>query len=229
MKKIAVVDIAWGTGITLACLLSFLLKSGESAVMPILLIILWGIRLSSYMIIRSLKSSGDDKRYLEMAANWKGSFALNSYFRIFFLQGVLQFIMGLFYFYRSELPIDYHHPIVIVGFSFSIFGLIYESMADYTLFKFKKNHQGLCSLGVWKFSRHPNYFGEILFWWGLYMVHFPQLLTWQIISPLFITITILKVSGPPLIEKHYDRENNSHYFNKNSIIPDIRIFFRKEE
>ena len=225
-KKIAMVDTAWGVGIALGSLYSYFLKQDSTSILPIILIMIWGTRLASYMAIRS-HGAPDDKRYLEMAKTWTGSYPLNLYFRIFFLQGVLQCVMCLFYFYRAPEFLNYHNPIVLIGLFIAIFGLSYETIADYTLYQFKKKQKGLCNIGVWKYSRHPNYFGEMIFWWGLYLAHYPTLVHWQIISPIFLTSTILKVSGPPLIEKHYDREKNPNYFNKNSIIPDWRVLFKK--
>jgi len=225
-NKISVVDIGWGVGLALSCFFSFLTSKHLESSIPLVLIVLWGTRLATYLLIRA-RGVQDDRRYLEIAKKWKGSFRLNLFFRIFMVQAIMQFIVGLFYFTRPSQLMNFSHPIVVLGLVVAVFGLLYESVADFSLYKFKKYNKGLCNTGLWKFSRHPNYFGEILFWWGLYLIIYPGLFHWQIISPFFLMMTILKVSGPPMIESKYHRDDNPSYYNKNSIVPDLRLLFKK--
>jgi steroid 5-alpha reductase family enzyme len=97
----------------------------------------------------------------------------------------------------------------IIGFTVWTIGFLFEAIADFQLLKFKQNLTNkIIQTGLWKFSRHPNYFGEVLLWWGIFLFALPFAF-WTIISPLTITFLILFVSGIPMLEKKY--ENNAEF------------------
>jgi steroid 5-alpha reductase family enzyme len=109
---------------------------------------------------------------------------------------------------------DYALIPVLIGASIWAFGLVFEAIADFQLKKFIKNPQNkgkIMDRGLWRYSRHPNYFGEIVLWWGIFIITLSTMDLWylKIIGPLTITVLIIFVSGIPLLEKRY--QDNAEY------------------
>ena len=190
-----------------------------------LLILIWALRLALYLGIRSMKAP-DDPRYLELAKDWRGNFKVNVLVRIFYAQFIISLATSLsitlFSFEKGVLNFT---PAFYTGFAISIFGLIYETIADVQLFKFKRKkdkNKKVMDEGLWSLSRHPNYFGEILFWWGIWISTL-QGAYWYIglISPLTITYLLTRFSGVPMLEKRH--KDNPEYLvyirSTNTLIP----------
>ncbi len=169
------------------------------------LIAIWGFRLAIYLFIRILRT-GKDKRFDGIREEWKrfGSFWL--------LQAVSVFIILLPATYTFLYPYETSlNTISVLGFIVAFIGILIEGVADYQKFVFKnktENKNKWIATGLWKYSRHPNYLGEIMMWKGVFVyalvyLNDPALLT--IISPLFITYLLTKVSGIPTLEKEYEK------------------------
>jgi len=113
----------------------------------------------------------------------------------------------------------------ILGFSLALFGIVYESIADYQLMLFKndiKNRGKLLQSGLWKFSRHPNYFGELLVWWGFFITTLVTGIHFNLIAPLFMTFLILRFSGVTLLEANLIKKFDEYQTYKkkvNTLIP----------
>ncbi|MFC1653256.1 DUF1295 domain-containing protein [Patescibacteria group bacterium] len=175
-----------------------------------LMVIVWGVRLIAYLLIRILKIK-KDKRFDQMREN-----AL-SFYKFWFFQGVAVWAIMLPTIYvlleKKDIGIV---PWMVVGMLIWALGLIIETVSDWQKFVFKNNkkNKGLwIDSGLWKYSRHPNYFGEILLWWGLFAYASPLLsgLGWfTIVGPMFITFILMFVSGIPLLEKKYDERHKSN-------------------
>ncbi len=167
----------------------------------LLLVFLWGTRLAVYLTIRNWGKS-EDARYLKIRQNNEPNFRYKSVYIIFGLQSILSWIVGSILF----IAIKNDHPLTsldIVGFSLVLFGIVYESIADYQLMLFKndiKNRGKLLQSGLWKFSRHPNYFGELLVWWGFFITTLVTGVHFNLVAPLFMTFLILRFSGVTLLE-----------------------------
>ena len=227
-KKLQTVDLMWGLAhlvVVLGSLYTIPAKSmGFSSVLIIALVFVWSIRLFIYLFIRN-KGKKDDRRYLEIASKWEGSFFVNAYFKIFMVQCVLAGLCS-YSAYRGVInPSSENSSVLFLGAILALFGLFYESMADIQLYSFKKNHPGqkLYDKGLYKFSRHPNYFGEICFWWGIYLISVNNPSNWwTIFSPLLINLLILKVSGVPFHRSETNDEAYNVYLKtKNALIPNI--------
>jgi steroid 5-alpha reductase family enzyme len=178
-----------------------------------LMITLWGIRLATYLFKRILKI-GKDKRFddkredpLKFASFW-------------LLQFISIWIISLSYTLTMNIEnVTSINTFSIIGITAWVLGLSLETIADYQKFIFKndkKNKDLWIETGLWRYSRHPNYFGEIVMWWGIYVFSIPFLVGLQnlaILGPLFITLLLLFVSGIPLLEKKYDEryKNNKRY------------------
>ncbi len=216
-------DIIWGMGFIIVAVFSYIVgkKTAVGLIMTILVII-WGARLTKHLFKR-IKNSKEDYRYQEYRKNYKGNnFDLYFFFRMYLVQYLLNIIIGFTVIYTNiygNVDISY---LTYIGIIVWILGFIFESVGDHQLkvFKSDKNNKGkLMTTGLWKYTRHPNYFGEVTQWWGIYIIaisNFTRL--WLIFSPLTITLLILFVSGVPLLEKKYDgRDDWEEYKRKTSI------------
>lgn len=208
-------DFTYGlTFIILALFITFT----SSALSPIqliltIMIIIWAIRLITYLLVRILKIK-KDTRFDNRRDNWL------AFLQFWVFQGIAVFIIILPSIYLLTQKVDANiYPVMMIGMIIWAGGLLIETVADGQKFSFKNDpkNKGLwIDLGLWKYSRHPNYFGEMLVWWGIFIYVMPYLqgLAWMsIIGPVFITYILMFVSGIPLLEKRYDKKykNNKEY------------------
>lgn len=206
LKRNDVADIAWGLGFVVVSWISFFLSlQTERGILVAVLVTLWGARLSFYIFLRN-KNKPEDFRYRNWRESWK-NFYLRSFLQVFMLQGLFLYIISL-----PIILIQQHHVvglswIDLVGTGTWTIGFLFESISDYQLkaFKSKPEHAGrIMTTGLWKYSRHPNYFGEVVQWWGIFLIALPLSGGWiTIISPLTITYLIRYVSGVPMLESKY--------------------------
>ncbi len=189
----------------------------------ILLVLLWGVRLAIYLTYRNW-GKPEDARYLKIRKNNEPNFRYKSAYIIFGFQSILAWIVGSILF----IAIENNHPLTwldTLGFLVTLFGIVYESIADYQLMQFKndiKNRGKLLQSGLWKLSRHPNYFGEILVWWGLFITTLTTGIHFNLIAPLLMTFLILRFSGVTLLEANLTKKFKGYdtYQKKvNTIIP----------
>jgi steroid 5-alpha reductase family enzyme len=218
------VDIMWGLFFVLNAIYFYtaFTPSLRSALV-LLLVFLWGARLSIYLTIRNWGKS-EDARYLKIRKNNEPNFRYKSAYIIFGLQSILSWIVGSILF----IAIENDHPLIwldILGLSIALFGIVYESVADYQLMLFKsniKNRGKLLQSGLWKFSRHPNYFGELLVWWGFFMTTLATGIHFNLIAPLLMTFLILRFSGVTLLEANLVKKFDGYRTYKkkvNTLIP----------
>jgi steroid 5-alpha reductase family enzyme len=171
-----------------------------------LLVLLWGLRLSYHILVRN-SGKGEDFRYKAWRNTWN-YFLVRSYFQIFMLQGVLMLLISApVWFINSSTggPLGLWDSVGLIVFGA---GFFFEVIADYQLAEFKRNPENkgkIITTGLWSVSRHPNYFGESLVWWGLSFYAFSLHNGWfTLISPLIITLLLRFVSGVPMLEKKYE-------------------------
>ena len=223
LKRNDIADIAWGLGFILISGYLFIsLPSSFLVRMLYILVVLWGLRLSIYLGIRNIKKE-EDFRYKNWRNEWGDMFYIKSFFQVFLLQTLILFINSLpiilFSCYQSGSEITYYQ---VVGATIWLTGFLWESIADYQLMSFKKNSKGIMKSGLWKYSRHPNYFGEMLVWWGIFIFSLSAPYTYLgIISPVLITYLLFNVSGKPMLESKYknNREYQEYIQSTPSIIP----------
>lgn len=216
-KRFDLADIAWGGGfITIA--LAAIYMNWESLIyypqlLTTVLVIVWGLRLGLHIYARN-KGKHEDSRYVELRKKWKGSVLLNAYFRVFIVQALLLFIVAL-PILATAAATDFNNSDFLLGLGFTIWliGFIVESVADWQLsqhIKSTTSKKKVMDKGLWSWSRHPNYFGEVCVWWGIWLISLSiNPVWWSIIGPLTLTGLILFVSGIPLLEKKYARDK--HY------------------
>ena len=218
------VDIMWSLFFVLNTLYFFTAFTPSLRTALILfLVLLWGLRLSVYLAIRNW-GKPEDARYLKIRQNNEPNFRFKSVYIIFGFQSILAWIVGSI----LLIAIENDHPLTwldSVGLLVTLCGIIYESIADYQLMQFKndiKNRGKLLQSGLWKLSRHPNYFGEILVWWGFFITTLVTGIHFNLIAPLLMTFLILRFSGVTLLEANLIKKFNGYddYQKKvNTIIP----------
>lgn len=204
----SIIDVFWGLGFIVVTLYSL----WQNPVVDFrkfivsLLVIIWGLRLSLHIYLRN-KDKPEDFRYANWRKKWK-YFELRSFFQIFMLQGLFMLIIS-----SPVVFINYYSdgaPGIWDSLGLIIFGLgfLMEAIADYQLVVFRKDphHKGkIITSGLWRYSRHPNYFGEALVWWGLSFYALSMDGGWMtLISPVVITLLLRFVSGVPMLEKKYE-------------------------
>ena len=206
-RDASIVDVFWGLGFVVVAWLTFLQTDGYLGrkILITLLTTLWGLRLAMHILIRDW-GHGEDRRYQAWRAQYGARFWWVSLFTVFGLQGVLLWAISLILQVGQMSAIPAR--LVILDFLGTIVwtvGFIFEAVADWQLYRFKadpENKGKVMKKGLWAYSRHPNYFGESLIWWGLFLI---TLATpgsfWTVISPMVITFLLLKVSGVTLLEK----------------------------
>ena len=208
-RDISFIDIGWGPAFSWLILTGAAISDavkGEVQALVSILVVLWSLRLAWYLHGRN-KLKGEDPRYTELAKDWKGNYWVNAYFRVFMVQMILCLIIAapiLLAIYSSPATLSVS---TVVGAVIAIFGLVIETVADKQMGKFQKmkpRPAKFCRLGLWKYSRHPNYFGEIIFWFGVaFCVLSLPYGYLAMIGPVSLTFLLLKVSGVPMIENKY--------------------------
>lgn len=214
IKNNSIVDIFWGLGFVIAVCFALLYNQSFAAtsVLTTLLVTIWGIRLF-YHIYKRNHGKPEDFRYIALRNKWANSWVrTKAFFHVYMLQMLMLLLI-------VSAPI---HVILTNRLTWSIytgagllvwcFGFYFEARSDQQLrhFKSKPSNKGkILTTGLYKYSRHPNYFGEATMWWGIYIIALGSGGQYYIISPLTITILLRYVSGVPLLEKHY--EHNDAY------------------
>lgn len=208
-RNVGLIDIFWSlfllsAGITYALLSSAL---NWQSWLVLSLLILWSLRLAVHLALRNWNAA-EDHRYQEIRARNQPGFAWKSFYLVFLLQAVLAWIISVSLAASIVEPSIAGHGaspvLVFAGAALSAFGFVFEAVADWQLAQFKKDrsNQGrVMQSGLWRYSRHPNYFGECCFWWGMFLMGVTTATVWTVISPLLMTVLLLKVSGVTLLEK----------------------------
>ncbi|KAJ4974062.1 hypothetical protein NE237_007236 [Protea cynaroides] len=208
LKFDKVTDFAGSTNFVILAILTLVLKGTwhSRQIILTLLVVIWGLRLAIFLLMRILQW-GEDRRFDEMRSNL-GKLAVFWTFQAIWVWTV-------------SLPVTVvnasdRNPSIqaadIIGWIMWSVGFSVEATADQQklVFKNSPNNRGKwCNVGVWKFSRHPNYFGEILLWWGILVASAPVLkgAEWLVIlGPIFLTLLLLFVSGIPLLEESADKK-----------------------
>lgn len=230
-KRNDVADIAWGLGfVILSWIALFISKNFDIRnIVVCVLVSIWGLRLAWHIYYRN-RGKSEDYRYLAWRNEWGKWFYIRSYFQVFILQGILLFVI-----ITPILLINKNGGFNIgfldfIGILVWIIGFYFESVGDAQLSKFIKNPENkgkIMQSGLWAYTRHPNYFGEVVQWWGLWLIALsvPSGF-WTIIGPITITFLILKVSGIPMLEKKMiDNPEYTNYKKRVSIF--IPMFPKK--
>lgn len=215
IKDASIMDIFWGIGFILNTILALVISYLDSGYIDIIkfvlltLISIWGVRLTLHILHRH---KGEDKRYVAWRNDWGANYWWRSYAQIFLLQGLLMLIILspiIIFITTSFNNLFLNYNYVAIGVIIWLFGFAFETIGDNELAKFIANSENkgkLLTSGLWKYTRHPNYFGEAVQWWGIFVIVIcsqPLVAPWYIliIGPATITVLLRFVSGVPMTEK----------------------------
>ena len=215
-RNVGLIDIFWSL---------FLLSAGiaQALISPVLnwqswlvlsLLALWSLRLAIHLALRNWNAV-EDHRYQAIRARNEPGFVWKSFYLVFLLQAILAWIISASL-TAGIVAHDTHIALLILGAMLSVFGFAFEAVADWQLMQFKKearNRGHVLQRGLWRYSRHPNYFGECCFWWGMFLMGATTATLWTVVSPVLMTVLLLKVSGVTLLEKDiaHRRPAYQHY------------------
>ena len=207
LRDASIVDIYWGPGFSAIALVTFLAAGGDHPrrVLVLVLAMLWGLRLGGYLLWRNA-GKGEDFRYVAMREQHGERFWWVSLFTVFLLQGALQWIVSL------PLQLTQAAPgtaalgaLDALGVALVAAGLFFEGVGDWQLARFKAdpaNEGRVMDRGLWRYTRHPNYFGDFLVWWGLAAIALaaPYGLA-GLVGPALMSFLLLRVSGVAMLER----------------------------
>lgn len=229
-KDFGIIDVVWSISFFLIYLVANFnteIVVGTRVNLIGVIVGLWSIRLAGYLLYRLVKKGKEDFRYAAWREEWAPKANQTAYVRVFWLQTVLSLVIA------SPLVLIHMFPekstelnwLDYVGLVIAFAGVVVESIADQQKNSFKKNPENknkFCQVGLWKYSRHPNYFGESLVWWGIFLVTINfvpvYLAVW---GPLIINFFLLKVSGVSMLEDAYKSRPGFEVYKKttNRFIP----------
>jgi steroid 5-alpha reductase family enzyme len=223
LKNASIVDIVWGLGFVLIAWVSNVASDGSSAVglAVALMVSVWGVRLAGYLWWRN-HGKGEDFRYVAMRKHYGQRFPLISLITVFSLQGVLMLLVSLPVQLAQQSDDSSLNALSMVGVLVWIVGVLFESVGDVQLARFKarpENAGKVMDRGLWRFTRHPNYFGDACAWWGIAIVALQSNLGWLgLAGALVMNFLLVRVSGVPMLEKtmHQRRPDYVAYQNRTS-------------
>ena len=206
-KDASIVDTFWGLGFVLIAAVCCAIGEGYELrrILITALTAVWGLRLASHIFWRN-RGAGEDFRYRAMRALHGKRFPVVSLYSVFAVQGLLMWVISL----PLQVGEIAREPARITWLDWTgaivwLIGFAFESVGDLQLARFKaesKNEGKVMDRGLWRYTRHPNYFGDALLWWGFFLIAMSTpSAVWTVISPLIMTGLLMKVSGVALLEK----------------------------
>lgn len=223
--RLDVVDSAWGLSFVLVAWSSIAITENFTVVTvaSAALASLWGLRLFAHIANRNWRKTTDDYRYQQLRQKWGSSANRKAFTNVFLVQGALSLAISMPLMAIAMSSSSTPNAGVWIGWGIWLFGTAFEAVADYQLGRFIGNRpagsHAIMNTGLWHYSRHPNYFGEVTTWWGAGIVALSLGGWWGLIGPMVITLLITKVSGIPPLEKRYaDNAEYQAYAKKTSIL-----------
>lgn len=203
-RDVSIVDSVWSL-LILLCLVSYVYFAGDTGprtTLVLTLATLWALRLSLHISIRN-HGEPEDRRYQEIRRNNQPFFEWKSLYIVFLLQGFLAWVVVLpaVAAVAGQTPLG---PLDYVGVALWLIGMFFEVVGDWQLTQFSKREKtgkAVLDTGLWRYTRHPNYFGEAVLWWGFYLFALSAGAWWAIVAPLLMTFLLVRVSGVAMLEK----------------------------
>jgi steroid 5-alpha reductase family enzyme len=227
-RDVSIVDSLWSLFFLLAAVL-FAAQAPELGARGVLVLVLtaaWALRLSVYITVRNW-GEPEDYRYRNIRAQNEPYFVIKSLLIVFGLQGLLAWVISIPLLYGISAPADLG---VVDGLAAALWlvGMVFEAVGDYQLSKFKAdpaNRDRVMDRGLWRYSRHPNYFGNACIWWAFYLFALGAGAWWTFYAPALMTFLLLRVSGVAMLERTISRRRPgySDYIRQtNAFIPGPR-------
>ena len=204
LRDASIADVAWGLVFIVIAWAAYAAGAGTGAMLAAAVVVsLWGLRLSVYIGTRN-HGRGEDRRYAAMRERRPASFWIWSLFGVFLLQGLIALVVSL---PLQSLAADDGAslgPLAWAGLAVALLGLAFEAVGDAQLTAFKAdpaNRGKVMDRGLWRYTRHPNYFGDALFWWGVWAVCVGSgAALWTLVGPALMTFLLIRVSGVRMLE-----------------------------
>lgn len=227
LRDAGIADVAWGFGFLLVTALWAWPHRPLSprGLLVIGLATVWAARLSGYIFLRN-RGRGEDPRYGAMRKTWGQRFRWVSLFTVFLLQATLLWIAAapLHHAVTVTPPVPLGF-VAVAGVALWAIGMYFEAVGDWQLARFKANPDNrgkVLESGLWRYTRHPNYFGEFLIWWGFFLIAAETVTgLWTLVSPLLMSFLLLRVSGVPMLDdlmrrtkpdyRHYIERTNGFF------------------
>lgn len=207
LKDASIVDIFWGTGFVITTWIFFLLTPDGFLPRKLLVVILtsiWGLRLSIYIFLRN-RGRGEDFRYQKWRQESGHNWWWYSFFKVFALQGFLMWLISIpLLTAQVSSTVQTFTWLDILGAVAWVVGFIFEAGGDWQLSRFKTNPENkgkVLNRGLWRYTRHPNYFGDAAQWWGFFLIAAAAGGYWTIYSPILMTLLLRNVSGVSMLER----------------------------
>jgi steroid 5-alpha reductase family enzyme len=202
----SVIDPVWGPAFALVALICALVGEGDGARRWLLcgLTVIWGLRLGYHLTARKLREREEDRRYRAMREAHAGNFALWSLVCVYCVQGLMVLIISLPIQAAAGRAASLAFS-CLPGVIVFLIGLGFEAIGDEQLRRFRADpdsHGQVMDRGLWRYTRHPNYFGDACVWWGIWLIALPAGATWwTVIAPIVMTLFLVRISGAGLMEK----------------------------
>ncbi|HEY5641120.1 MAG TPA: DUF1295 domain-containing protein [Dehalococcoidia bacterium] len=229
LRDASIVDIFWGPGFIAAAGAYFAFSDDGyegRQFLVLALVAVWGVRLGAHILARNA-GHGEDPRYRHWRETWAGPFWLRSLLQVFLLQGLLLWIISapLLAATHNAEP-DSLTATDFIGLAIWCFGFFFEAVGDWQLARFKSdpaNEGKVMDRGLWRYTRHPNYFGDATLWWGFFVIAAGTTDGWAtVFSPVIMTFLLLRVSGVAMLERGMKRrrpEYQSYVERTSAFIP----------
>jgi steroid 5-alpha reductase family enzyme len=203
LRDSSIVDLFWGPAFAIvAWVMVAQLGATPRGVLVASLVTVWGLRLGLYLAQRNL-GHGEDKRYVAMRKKHGDAWWWRSAFIVFGLQGVLVWVVSMPVRAVIGAPFEGWAWSDGLAIALVVFGVAFESIGDWQLTVFKRNpaNKGkIMTSGLWRYTRHPNYFGDFVTWWGLGVFGVASGAWWSVIGPIVMSVLLIRVSGKALLE-----------------------------
>lgn len=214
-KNAGIVDATWSYNFGLIAIIYFLYCNGASAqkMLMLLMVMAWSLRLGTFLFIRNVGKK-EDARYTKLREDWGSNANIKMLF-FFYLQGLLNMILSIPFLLMMQNEQEHISLLSWIGFVIWLMAICGEGLADAQLKNFKNNPDNkgkVCNVGLWNYSRHPNYFFEWMIWMGFFLAACSATYGWlAIISPIIILWTLLKATGIPMTEEQSIRTKGDAY------------------
>jgi len=222
LGDVSVVDVWWGLGFAMIGWIAWTLRlarptppasrPGIRAAIVLALVSLWACRLALHLFVRWWNAPGEDRRYAAMRRKAGAAFARRSLLSVFGLQGALMWLISLplqLAIVDGDGALGEVRWLGWTGVAVFAAGFACEAVADLQLTRFRRGVASaghVLDTGLWAWSRHPNYFGEVVLWWGLFLLTVEGTgAWWTVVSPLVVTVLLVRVSGIPMLEHGMER------------------------
>lgn len=204
IRRADIIDPCWGLGFA-AIAVAVIVQSGRTDFWPAILTVIWGLRLFLHLVIRWWGEEHEDRRYSAMRAKGSDKWWLQSLATVFWLQAAIMWALCVPLLQAVASGDAIHSVGFAIGAAVWAVGLFFEAIGDWQLTQFRgrpDSNSQVLKTGLWKYTRHPNYFGDFLVWWGLYIMCVAYGASWvTIYAPVVMSLLLMKFSGVGMLEK----------------------------